>query len=120
MPQNRQGLHHSKAKGFYDISQEIRIYESEIKDAIELQKINPRSKEIPKYISLLKRYIEQLRSADLELHAYVNSIKDERVRQVVKLRAIDGMTVEEVAEIMHYSDRMVKRLWACRPKDEQF
>lgn len=119
MPQNRQGLHHGEAKGFYDISQEIRLFESEINTAIGLQKISPRSKAIPKYISFLERCIENLRSADVELHAYVDSIEDERVRQVVKLRAVDGLTVEQVAEIMHYSDRMVKRLWACRPKKDE-
>ena len=112
MPQNRQELRCNKAREIYGIAQLINIYEAEI---ISTKKRFPQSKEAPRYISLLEGYIDELRSTESRMNAYIAGIEDERIRQVVKYRVVDGMTVEEIADIMNYSDRMIKRLWASRP-----
>ncbi len=68
------------------------------------------------YVKSKNRLYEQLRRKLIaiekerdELERYIDSIEDPELRTIVRLRYIEGKTLEKIAESMEYSERTIRR-----------
>ena len=68
------------------------------------------------YVKARNRLYEQLRRKLIaiekerdELERYIDSIEDPELRTIVRLRYIEGKTLEKIAESMEYSERTIRR-----------
>lgn len=63
-------------------------------------------------ISCKFELLEELKNNEQELKAItaiINTVKDTELHQILIYRYIQGKTIEEIAEIMNYSDTTIKR-----------
>lgn len=68
------------------------------------------------YVKTRNRLYEQLRRKLIAiekerdaLERYIDSIEDPELRTIVRLRYIEGKTLEKIAESMEYSERTIRR-----------
>lgn len=68
------------------------------------------------YVKARNRLYEQLRRKLIAiekerdaLERYIDSIEDPELRTIVRLRYIEGKTLEKIAESMEYSERTIRR-----------
>lgn len=68
------------------------------------------------YVKARNRLYEQLRRKLIaiekernEMERYIDSIEDPELRTIVRLRYIEGKTLEKIAESMEYSERTIRR-----------
>ena len=68
------------------------------------------------YVKAKTRLYEQLRRKLIaiekerdEMERYIDSIEDPELRTIVRLRYIEGKTLEKIAESMEYSERTIRR-----------
>ena len=57
---------------------------------------------------LKKRYAEVVKIIE-SMYKIINSIEDIEIKQIVELRAIKGMTFEEIGEELHYDKSTISR-----------
>lgn len=76
------------------------------------------------YVKAKKRLYEQLRRKLIaiekehdELEQYIDRIKDPELRTIIRLRYVEGKTIEKIAEIMNYSERTIRRKLFSFKKD---
>ncbi len=76
----------------------------------------PRGGAPPDYMSELLDAISKLRIIESRLHRemvaieeYISQIPDSTTRMIFRYRYIQGKTFEEIAEILKYSDRHIRR-----------
>ena len=54
--------------------------------------------------------LDELIGRRLQIEQMIDAVEDDRLRQLLRYRYIDGMTFEAIAEKMHYSPRWVLKL----------
>lgn len=87
-------------------------------EANEVQVRYPNAKTLPAYLDTLSRLAEAVRAEQKRTEEFIASIPDHRVREIAVYRLLEGLTFEEISEIMQYSSFYIQRLW--RPFRDKF
>lgn len=53
----------------------------------------------------------EIKAEERERDHFINSLSDSRVKKLAELHLVQGLTLEECAEEMHYSTFHIMRLW---------
>ena len=89
---------------------EIRMLENALNEAMVSYK-RRHSENLRRLIYLLRRDIVKRTEERKRIVDLINSLPDDRQRQIAYYHLIGGQTFDEIAEEMHYTKRYVFRIW---------
>lgn len=90
------------------IEHELKWFQVEAK---EMQRKYPDANSLPEYLEVLEQLFDQRKAELEEILSFIDSIEDQRMKQIAWSRLIDGLSYEQIAGMLHISIAYVQRLW---------
>lgn len=81
-------------------------------EAETMQSKYPKAKNLQLYLDTLSHYADAVRKEQRKTERFIAEIPDQRVREIACYRLLEGLTWQEIAELMNLSFRYVQRLWS--------